>query len=299
MKIVVAGGTGWLGAALTPALARSGHEVVILTRTPRPASCDARYVPWDGQTPGPWSDEVDGADAVINLVGESVAASRWTAARKKVLRASRIESTRVLAAAITRAEHRPAVLANASAVGYYGDRGDAILSEADPPGEDFLARLVVDWEAAAREVPVRATQLRIGVVVGPGSAAVDRMALPFRFFVGGPIGSGRQWLPWVHRDVVVGMFQYVLEHPGLEGPVNGTAPEPVRNREFAHTLGRMLHRPAWMPVPALALRVLFGELGEALLGSHRVLPERANAAGYPFTYPRLSPALADALRGPR
>ncbi len=246
---------------------------------------------------GPWTAEVDGADAVVNLAGDSIAAQRWTPARKQVLRSSRIDLTRLLVTAITNAERRPAVLVNASAVGYYGDRGDAPLNEADPPGEGFLARLVVDWERAAREAPTRSVQLRFGVVVGPRSEAVARMALPFRFFVGGPIGSGRQWLPWVHRDDAVGFIQTALADTDVEGPINVTAPETVRNRDFARTLGRVLRRPSWMPVPALALRIAVGELADALLASQRVLPTRASALGYAFRYPTLMPALADSVRG--
>ena len=296
MKIVVAGGTGWIGSALGSALVADGHQLVILTRTVRAAAPGMRYVAWDGRTLGPWAGEIDGADAVINLAGESLAASRWTPRRKQVLRASRIEPTRALVAAIAQAKAPPGMLANASAVGYYGDRGDTPLSETEPPGKDFLAKLVVDWEAETHESITRAIQLRFGVVVGPGSEAVVRMALPFRLFVGGPIGSGRQWFPWVHRDDVIGMIRFALTHPEVEGAVNVTAPEPVRNLEFARALGRVMHRPAWVPVPALALRLAFGELGGALLASQRVLPTRAAALGYGFQYPTVTPALANSLR---
>lgn len=296
---MIAGGTGWLGSAVGPALVADGHEVAILTRSARPPGRGMRYLTWDGRTLGPWASEIDGAGAVINLAGESIAGGRWTETRKQALRASRIEPTRTLVAAIARATHRPAVLANVSAVGYYGDRGDAVVTEKDPPGEDFLARLVVDWEAAAREALTRVTQLRLGIVIGPGSEAIQRMALPFRLFVGGPIGSGRQWLSWVHRDDVVGMFRFVLTHPELEGPINVTAPEPVRNRDFARCLGHVLHRPAWLPVPAAALRLAVGELAEALLGGQRVLPARASAAGYAFNYPTLLPALEVSVRSAR
>ncbi len=296
MKIVVAGGTGWIGSALGPALVADGHELVILTRSVRPATHGTRYVTWDGRTLGPWVSEVDGANAVINLSGESIAASRWTPTRKRALRASRIDPTRALVAAIAQAAHPPAVLANASAVGYYGNCGDVALSETEPPGKDFLAKLVVDWEAETRDSVTRAIQLRLGVVIGPGSEAVVRMALPFHFFVGGPIGSGRQWFPWVHRDDVIGIIRFALTNPELEGALNVTAPEPVRNREFARTLGLVMHRPSWVPMPAVALRLTFGELGEALLASQRVLPTRAAALGYGFQYPTLAPALANSLR---
>ena len=299
MRIVVAGGTGWLGSALVPLLAADGHQVVVLTRSVRPPAPNVRFAAWDGRTLTAWMSEVNGADAVINLAGESVAARRWTELRKRVLVASRIDPTRALVKAITEAANPPSVLVNASAVGYYGDRGDTLLTESDAPGEDFLARLVVEWEATAKTAPVRSVQLRIGVVIGPESEAVTRMALPYRFFVGGPIGSGRQWLPWVHRDDVMGMIRFVLNHADVEGPVNVTAPEPVRNREFARTLGQVLHRPAWLPVPAIALRLMFGELAGALLGSARVLPNRAMELGYTFSQPSLAPALAASLKGSR
>jgi uncharacterized protein (TIGR01777 family) len=254
-----------------------------------------RFAQWDGRTLGPWADEVDGADAVINLAGEPVAPKRWTDARKQVLRASRLDPTRALVAAIERAGKRPSVLANASAVGYYGDRGDASLRETDPPGGDFLARLVVDWEAAARQAATRVALLRMGVVLGPGGGALPQLALPFRFFVGGPIGSGRQWFPWVHLNDVVGAFRFVLDHPEVEGPVNIAAPEPVRNRDFARALGQTLRRPSWLPVPAVALRIVLGELGNALLTGQLVLPEKLAAAGYPFQQPQLLPALRQVL----
>jgi uncharacterized protein (TIGR01777 family) len=254
-----------------------------------------RTVAWDGRSVGPWAREVDGADAVINLAGEPVAPNLWTNARKRVLRASRIDPTRALVAAIGRSAQRPAVLANASAVGYYGDRGETSLSEEDTPGDDFLARLVVDWEAAAREAATRVALLRMGVVLGPRGGALPRLALPFRFLVGGPIGSGRQWFPWVHVDDVVGAFRFALDHPEVEGPLNVTAPESVRNRDFARALGQALGRPSWLRVPGLALRVAFGELGGALLTGQRVVPQALTAAGYPFQQPSLLPALRQAL----
>jgi uncharacterized protein (TIGR01777 family) len=254
-----------------------------------------RYVQWDGSSIGPWADEVDGADAVINLAGEPVAPKRWSAARKGVLRASRIEPTRALVQAIARAGNRPAVLANASAVGYYGDRGDDILTEGDSAGADFLARLVVDWEAAARQAPIRVALLRLGIVLGPGGGALTQLALPFRFFVGGRIGNGRQWFPWVHIDDVIGVFRFVLTHAELQGPINVTAPEPVRNGDFARALAVVLHRPAWLPVPPLALRLVLGELGTSLLASMQAVPRAAIEAGYVFQQQELLPALRRSL----
>lgn len=300
MKVVIAGGTGWLGSALGRSLASDGHEVVVLSRSSRPArrAPEARYVLWDGRTLGEWAGELDGAGAVVNFAGESIARWWWSAQRKQVLRASRIEPTAVLVAAMERATRRPAVLANASAVGYYGDRGDDPLTEEAPSGTDFLARLAADWEEAASraaDLGVRVVRLRIGLVLGPGGGALPALTLPFRLFLGGPLGSGAQWVSWVHLDDVVGLFCLAIERADIAGPMNVTAPEPVPYRELAATIGRGLGRPSWLPVPGLALRVLLGELGGVLLTGQRALPAVAQRHGYPFRQAALEPALRQAL----
>jgi uncharacterized protein (TIGR01777 family) len=295
VKIVVAGGTGWLGSALCPALASDGHEVVILTRSPRAPTRGTRYVAWDGRTLAGWSAEVDGAGAVVNLAGEPIAPKRWTPARKAVLRASRIDATRALVQAIEQAVVPPTVLANVSGVGYYGDRGDATITELDPAGDDFLAQLVVEWEAAAQTHAARVALMRTGVVLGPGGGALEPLALPFRFFVGGPIGSGRQWIPWIHREDVVRAISFILSDSRLGGPINVTSPNPVRNGDLARTLGIVLRRPSWIPVPGFALKHLFGELAITLLGSQRAIPACLSNAGFRFQYPDLLPALRQAL----
>ncbi|MBM2809985.1 MAG: hypothetical protein HW416_744 [Chloroflexi bacterium] len=301
MKVVVAGGSGWLGRALCAALVSEGADVVILSRSPSPHGIanGARAVQWDGRTLGLWADEIDGADAVVNLSGQAVASKRWTQRRKQELRDSRIEPTRALVGAIGQAQARPRVLVNASAVGYYGDRGDEPLTEISPPGNDFLARLVVDWEheaIAAAELGIRTVLLRCGIVLGRDGGALRPLSIPFQAFLGGHVGSGRQWVSWVHMDDVVGLFRLAIEREDASGPINLTAPETVTNRELSRSLGRVLGRPSWLPVPAFVLRLTLGEMAEALLISQRVAPAVAEQLGYDFKYPLLETALRDALR---
>lgn len=301
VKVVIAGGSGWLGSALCRSFATDRHEAVVLSRSRRsPAGAPgSRSIAWDGRTLGDWADEIDGADAIVNFAGESIAQGRWNAERKRSLRASRVEPTAVLVQAIERARRRPAVLANASAVGYYGDRGDETVTERDPPGSDFLARLVIDWEAAAQraaDLGVRVVLLRQGVVLGSGGGALPRITLPFRLFVGGPIGSGMQWVSWVHIEDVVGLFRLAIDCPDANGPMNVTAPEPVRYRDFAAAVGRALGRPSWLPVPPLGLRAALGELAEALLAGQRACPAVAQRLGYTFREADLDRALHRALK---
>lgn len=284
MKAAVAGGTGFIGKALAAALRTRADEVVLLRR--------------DREA---WAGLVDGCDAVVNLAGENVAAGRWTDARKAALRESRLETTRAIVQIIRGAKSPPRVLVNASAVGYYGDGRDRELSEDAPPGRDFLAELCRAWEAEAlkaRALGARVALTRFGVVLGPGGGALPRMALPFSLFVGGPLGSGRQWLPWVHRDDAVGAVLFALDTPSFSGPANVVAPQAARNADFSRALGRALHRPSWLPAPAFALRLALGELGEMLLGGQRAVPRALQAAGYAFKHPELDEALRSALAAP-
>ncbi|MCS6859827.1 MAG: TIGR01777 family oxidoreductase [Abditibacteriales bacterium] len=302
MKIVITGATGFIGTALCKALTEAEHEVIALTRH---ASAQQRLgdrvscATWDGQSAGEWEKTLDGADAVVNLAGESIAA-RWNAAKKEKIRASRVNATRALVQAMSKAHWRPKVLVNGSAVGYYGPRGDEELTEESSPGNDFLAEVCQAWEAAAVEAEplgVRVVRLRIGVVLGEGGGALSKMLPPFKMGVGGPTGSGQQWMSWVHRDDVVGLIQFALERDDVQGALNATAPNPVRNREFAQTLGKVLHRPAFLPTPALAMRLLFGEMADALLlTGQRVLPAAAQRLGYQFRYPDLMSALQAVLK---
>jgi uncharacterized protein len=296
MQIVIAGGSGFLGRALVGALRRDGHRVRVLTRRPR----DVDDVAWkpepDDQRAQSWTPEIDGADAVINLAGASIGGTRWNAAHKKAIRDSRLKATGALVLAIVNARRRPPVFVSASAIGFYGNRGDQRLTEDSPPGTGFLAEVCRDWERIALEAgPLsRVVRVRSGLVLGRGGGALPPMALPFRLFVGGPVGTGTQYMSWIHIDDWVAMVRWALHTDAVCGALNLTPPVPVTNTEFAHALGRALHRPALVRTPAFAVRVLLGqEMAEALvLGGQRVLPTRAEALGYSFKYPTLTSALA-------
>jgi uncharacterized protein (TIGR01777 family) len=296
VQVVIAGGTGFLGRALTDRLAASGHDVVVLTRR-MPSSAGVRHVGWtpDGTARGDWVDELDRADAVVNLTGAGIADRRWTRARKAVLRSSRVLPTRSLVEAIRRSGHRPAVFLQGSAVGVYGDTGDRAVDETGPPGDDYLAHLGVEWEheaVAAADLGCRVVCLRTGIVLAADSIPLRKMRLPFVLFVGGPIGSGRQVISWIHLDDWLAMASWALDTDAAVGPVNAVAPGAVSNATFSKALGRALGRPSWLPVPAFALRLIFGELADAaLLGGQRVVPAKAAAADFRFRYPDIDAAL--------
>jgi uncharacterized protein (TIGR01777 family) len=278
MNIVIAGGTGFLGRPLVAALVERGHDVVVLTRGQ--AAPQGRPVTWNpAQPPGAWAAEIDGADAVVNLTGESIAASRWTESRKHELVTSRVQPTRRLADAILAATNPPRVFVNQSAIGYYGALGDEVVTEQDPAGDDFLAKLCMQWEAEAQRADsvTRTVRTRTSLVLERGGGALAPMMLPFRMGLGGPVGSGRQYWPWIHRRDWVELISWAIETPQVQGPINATAPNPVTSAEFARSLGRALHRPAILPAPAFALRVLFGEMADvALLSGQRAVPELAS-----------------------
>lgn len=294
MKIILAGGTGFLGRPLAEALARDQHQVVVLTRGS--AGSAGRLVAWtpDGAV-GQWASELDGADAVINLAGESIAAGRWTAARKRRIAESRVLATRSLARAIEAARSKPAVFVSGSATGYYGPLGDQIVTEDQPRGTDFLADVAVQWEAEAeRAAPhTRVVRLRTGLVLERAGGALPKMLPPFWIGAGGPVGSGRQYWPWIHRRDWVDLVRFVLRTPGVSGPLNATAPKPVTNREFATALGRALRRPALLPTPGWALSLLLGEMATGLLLSgQRAVPAKAERLGFTFAYRDADSALA-------
>jgi uncharacterized protein len=297
MKIVIAGGSGFIGEPLVRRLLSRGDDVAVLSRDPAKIRA-GRGVAWDGKTQGAWSSEVAAADAVINLAGENIADGRWTGERRQRLVASRLDSTHALVEAMQRDAARPRTFVNASAIGFYGDRGNEALDERASRGSGFLAELVEQWEAAAREAEplARVALVRFGVVLAADGGALQKLVLPFKLGAGGPIGSGKQWMSWVDRDDAVRLIVWALDTPAAGGVYNATAPEPVRNRDFARELGRALHRPAVLPTPAFALRLAFGQMAdEALLAGQRVLPRRASGEGFTFEHPSLASALAHIL----
>ncbi len=302
MHIVIAGGTGLLGRALIAALRPQGHTFTVLTRRPQARLGgvleQVQRAAWTPSDPNALARHIRTADAVVNLMGENIAAGRWTSARKRALTTSRVETGRVLAAAIRLAQPRPKVLLQASAVGYYGDRGEALVDENTPAGDDFLARLCVEWEASTASVEtmgVRRVVLRTGVVLSPEGGALPRLLLPLRLGVGGPLGSGRQWMPWIHIADHAGAMAFLMMHENAAGVFNLVAPTPVTNADLTRALARRLRRPAFFRVPAFALRLLLGEMSMVLLASQRVLPNRLLDAGYAFRFPLLDVALDDLL----
>jgi len=298
MKVVIAGGSGFIGRQLCESLVHDGHQVTVLSRNPREARSilhpAATIVEWDGLTLGPWERTLEGSDAVINLCGEPVADARWTEDRKQTLRMSRIGTTRLLVQGLSRVSSRPRTLINASGIGYYGPRDPMPVTEETQAGSDFLADLCVAWEheaVQAEAFSLRVVRLRSGMVLGSDGGALPRMLMPFRFFLGGPVSPGDQWVSWIHRQDVIGLIHWVLKNPTVSGPVNGTAPGAVTMREFCRTLGRVMGRPSWLPVPEFALGLALGELATLLTTGQRVEPTVALRGGYVFRYPALEPAL--------
>ncbi len=299
MKVVVTGGTGFVGRQLVRALLGNGTEVTVIGRDVKraqaylPARC--RVASWERDA---LEHAIEGADGIVHLAGQGVAEGRWTARRREAIRASRVSTTHTLVDAIERLAPvvRPRALVSASAVGYYGDRGDEILPEEATAGAGFLADVCRAWEAEARRVATLGTRItiaRIGIVLGRDGGALKQILPPFRLGVGGRLGSGTQWMSWIHRDDLVALLRFALERPALSGVVNAVAPEPVRNDAFTRTLATTLGRPALLPVPAVALRIALGEMSTILLGSQRVRPAAATDAGFAFRYPELGAALAD------
>lgn len=303
MKILVTGSTGLVGTALVSDLKRVGHTVCRLVRPGTKMEAirgaegfDVRWDPEKGELGG----AAVGADAVVNLAGASIADGRWTTERKKLLRTSRVDSTRALVNALAKMAARPRVLVSASAIGYYGNRGEEVLNEESAPGSDFLSEVAKDWEAEAEKAEVlgiRVVRARFGVILAGSSGALPQMARPFRFGVGGRIGSGQQWMSWIMLQDVVAILQLALENGAVRGPLNVVSAQPVRNVEFTLALAKALHRPALFPAPAFALRLALGEMADALLlSSQRVVPRELERLEYGFLHPDLGTALAAALR---
>ncbi len=297
MNITLSGASGFIGRRLLKVLGDAGHSLHALSRhagTNLPKG--VRLSTWDPVQAPPPRESLENADAVIHLAGEPVA-QRWTAEAKRRVRESRVAGTHHLVEALAALPRKPSVLVAASAIGYYGSRGDETLDESSPAGSGFLPEVCVAWEReaqAAESLGVRVVRIRIGLVLDPRGGALQRMLPPFRLGAGGRLGSGRQWMSWIHLADLAGLFRFAVENP-VRGVFNGVAPHPVRNLDFTRDLARALHRPAWFPVPQLALKTLFGEMASVLLESQRVAPRAAEAAGFRFRFPGLGPALADLL----
>jgi hypothetical protein len=302
MKVLIAGSSGLVGTALSHALSKDGHTVCRFVRPQSAALGPAQEgfdVAWNPAT-GELGGAAVGADAVVNLSGASIAGGRWTSARKALLRSSRIDTTRALVVALAKMNARPRVLISASAIGFYGNRGDEMLTEESQPGTGFLAGLAKEWETEALKAEalgIRVVLARFGIILARHGGALPQMMLPFRFFAGGRVGSGRQWMSWISLEDVVGVLRLAIENGALRGAINVVAPQPVQNAEFTNILARAMHRPAVFPAPAFALRLVLGEMADALLlSSQRVAPQKLQQLGYQFRHPDLSAALAILLK---
>lgn len=304
MRILISGSTGFLGTALIESLEREKHTVARLVR-PETAQRIGRgasdqIVPWDPVAGQFDATAAEGADALVHLAGASIAGGRWNAPRKNLLRTSRIEAPRHLIGALSKLQRPPRVIVAASAIGYYGTRGDETLTETSAPGNDFLAGLCREWEAETTrgaEFGARVVSLRFGIILAAHGGALPRMVTPFKIGVGGRLGTGRQWMSWLTLEETVSIIQFALASPGLAGPANAVTPNPVQNLEFTQVLARTLHRPALFPAPAFALRLALGEMADALLlVSQKVLPAKLVNSGYRFLHPELADGLEKALR---
>jgi hypothetical protein len=301
MRVALFGGTGFIGGRLVEELTGAGHQVSLFVRprpgrSPRPPVPGVVEVPFDNRPGGAWEGTLAGAEAVVNMAGATIG-GRWTADRKRLLVQSRVPFTAGIVAAIGRADPRPRLLVSASGAGYYGDRGEDPLAEGEPPGEDFLSRLAREWEAEAANAEalgLRVVQVRTAIVFGRGGGSLPQLTLPFRLFAGGPLGSGRQWFPWVHLDDIAGIYRHAVETTPLTGPLNAAAGS-VRQKELARVIGRILHRPSFLPAPRFALRLALGEFAEAILASQRIDNRKLLASGYRLRHPDLAEALAEAL----
>lgn len=300
-RVAITGATGLIGPQLLEALRSEGSEVTVLTRDPDRAreklGKDIEAVRWDLMGEAAPAEALAGRDAVIHLAGEPVA-QRWNEKVKQAIRDSRVTGTRNLIEGLRGAEPRPRMLLSSSAIGYYGPHGEEPLDEEAPPGRDFLAQVCLEWEAEANrasELGMRVAQLRTGVVLDSSGGALGKMLPPFRLGVGGPVAGGRQYISWIHTADLVGMMLAALHDERWSGPLNGTAPEPVSNRNFSTALGRVLHRPALLPVPGFALGLLYGEMAEIVTGGARVVPAKPLVLGYEFLHPQLDEALRSAL----
>lgn len=304
MKIIVAGGTGLIGKRLVAGLISGGHQVLLLTRKNKlPSSFKGQVESqaWDGNFPGEWTKNVEGADAVINLCGEGIAEKKWTPQRKERLRASRLGPTRALVQAMSESAQKPKVFISVSAVGYYGfEVQDAEKDESAMRGNGFLAELCDEWENAAHQAEIHGIRVvipRVGVVLEKGSGFLGKMVLPFEWLLGGPLGSGKQWLSWIHVQDLISLILFSLRHETVRGCVNACAPNPVPMEDFCVKLGKVMKRPSWVRVSEPLLRLVFGEMSEIISGGQKAFPRKITDAGFIFRYPALEAALISVLRG--
>ena len=306
MKVAITGATGFVGTRLVERLHAEGHQVLVLTRNPErgirifPNSAypNLEIVGYTPTESGSWQQAIAGCQGVVNLAGASIAEGRWTPQRKQEIINSRSQGTEKLVEAILQADPKPSVLVNSSAIGYYGTSVTATFDETSPPGDDFLAQVCKAWESAAEKVKTDQTRLviiRTGIVLGMGGA-LGKMLTPFKLFAGGPLGSGKQWCSWIHRDELVNRMIFALTHPEVEGVVNGTAPNPVRMEQLCNTLGEVLHRPSWLPVPDFALETLLGDSAKLVLEGQQVIPKRTVSYNFNYQYPTVKPALENIVR---
>jgi hypothetical protein len=303
MRVIITGATGFIGRALCRELGRD-YEVIALSRNAegvrQSLGSMAKVVQWDARTPAGWDREADGAHAIINLAGENLASGRWNQARKSRILQSRLDAARAIIETVKRLHNKPKVILLASAIGYYGPHGEEELDEVSKPGEGFLAsvcRQVEDSAENFEKLGVRCVVIRTGVVLGRGGGALPKMILPFRFYLGGHLGSGRQWFSWISLDDETAAIRFLMENENLQGVFNLTAPQPVTMKEFCQILGKVLNRPAWLNVPAFAARLALGEMAdEMLLSGQRVLPKRLQAAGFVFRHPDLERSLSRIIR---
>ena len=298
MKIVIAGGTGFIGRHVSRLLIHEGHSVTLLSRhTPdgkHLVNIQARHIQWDGCTQGTWAQECDGADVVINLSGAPIADKRWTPSRKRELIHSRVVSTRTLGHAIAGWKSKPHTFLTASGIGYYGDQGSKIVDEMSPRGDGFLADLCLEWENAAQQIEatgLRVLDVRFGMVLGPDGGALSKMTLPFRIFLGGTILPGTQYVSWIHQQDLARLILFLITHPSIRGPVNAVAPDTVTMKDFCDALGKAMKRPSLFPVPEFVLKIALGELATMLTTGQRVHPQKALSTGFSFTYSTVQGAL--------
>jgi uncharacterized protein len=305
MRVIITGGTGLIGTALSNSLIQDGHEAIILSRDPSRYSLPdgASGAKWDGKTAVSWGHLVNEADAIVNLAGENLAGNgllptRWSDERKQLLRQSRLDAGRAVVEAVSAAERKPRVVIQASGIDYYGALADEIVTEDSPAGSGFLADLTVEWEASTAAVSqqgVRHVSLRTGVVLSAEGGPLKTIALPFKFFAGGPLGGGKQWMSWIHIADEVAAIRFLLEEETAVGPFNLCAPEPLTNKAFGQTIGRVMGRPAIVPAPAFAMRLALGEVADVVLNGRRALPQKLQALGFTFQFPTAQAALTDLL----